>query len=84
MYNPNRVVQVIKDSCFAKCQVAVNTEILLMNSLIKLGSLFVYSEEKSDNFENSLHKISEFCQIDGKNQVSLLIEKQLYSTAMKI
>ena len=85
MFNPNKVVQIVKDPCFTNCQVAISQEITQNNFLIKLDSLYVYSLEQSEESnEKNIHRISEYYQIDGKNQVNALIENQLYSTSMKI
>ncbi|CAI2373412.1 unnamed protein product [Moneuplotes crassus] len=83
MYNPNRVVQSIKDNIFVNSKITVNIEIHQNGALTRLGSLLVYSTQKSDN-SRKRHQIYEYSQIEGKSQVSMLIENQLYSTAMKI
>lgn len=52
--------------------------------LTKLDSLFIYSFEKDEESSKSMHRLSEIVQVDGKIQVSDLIENQLYSTAIKV
>ena len=84
MFNPNRVVQIITDQWFANWHVAVSSGIIEDSYLTKLDSLFVYSYEKDEDEAKGMHGISELVQVDGKIQVSDLIENQLYSTAIKV
>lgn len=84
MFNPNRVVQIISDQCFSNWHVAVSSGIIEDSYLTKLDSLFIYSFEKDEESSKSMHRLSEIVQVDGKIQVSDLIENQLYSTAIKV
>lgn len=82
LFNPNRVMQVIKDSEFNGCFASVKQGVVENGCLTKLDSLVIYSQGNED--EGRVNRLTEFMQINGKLQVINLIEHELYSTAMKI
>lgn len=85
LFNPNRVMKIIRDTSFNMCQVALNRGMLEDTYLTKLDSLFIYSYDKNEEDPSmNCHKLCELVQVDGKRQVMNLIENELYSTAMKI
>lgn len=83
LFNPNRVIHIIKDSCFINCHVSVSPG--LMEDTNKLDSVIIYScTQNEDEMLRPTHKLSELVQVEGKSQVRSLIENEMYSTAMKI
>ena len=85
LFNPNRVAQIIKDKNLNGWKFAVNKGALEDTHMLKLDSLLISSNvvdrEDPSLFQNYIFELN---QIEGKRQVLHLIEKELYSTAMKI